>query len=328
MKKFLVYSLVLCVFTSFFACNEDNFAPIVEVTIPPHTSRLVIRADWAAGSDSLAVFVSKSRGTLDKTPFNSPYGCDTVANSKVELLRNGQSLGTIPYFGKAYHYRKGLFKLDTLAGAVYTIRVSAPDLETVEASQTIQNPFVVLRGGYRRDGAVFTDPSDPFTTPQKGDELSVEFQDNGADDNYYSLESNSRFGGSYISIARDSANKTYISSTYVQDLDPNIQNGFLPDQAFNGKTYLWRFWVQTSLYFQNTLGQGFFQGRISKGDRISLRARLTNKDFVAFAKSMNLARDVNDNPFFSEPVILYTNVKKGYGIFTISRFQTISFVVP
>ncbi len=332
MKKTLIHIFGLCLLISFFACDEDSFQPIVEVQIPAHKTRLLVRADWTAGSDSLAVFVSKSRGVLDKTKYPK-YPFDTVADAKVELLRNGQLLGTIPYFEAGYHYKKGLFKLDSTAGTVYTIRVSAPNLETVEASQTTQNPFVVLRGGYRRDGAVYTDPFDPFSTPEKGDELNIEFQDNATEENYYFLESvfSNRYFGRVAIFSRDTLNRTFTSAAYLQDIDPNMDNSVLPDRAFSGKSYLWRFWFRPDLYFNPTTfgtGANSFQSRLKKGDRASLTVRSVNKDFALFDKTLKLAYDVNDNPFFTEPVILYSNIKNGYGIFTISRVQTVNFVIP
>lgn len=347
MKKNIIHILGFCLLATFFACTEDSFQPIVEVQLPAHTSRLILRADWMAGSDSLAVFVSKSRGVLDKTPynFNQTYTYwngkdtiksvaeyyDTVANAKVELLRNGQLLGTIPYLKKGYHYGKNLFKLDTIAGTVYTIRVSAPNLETVEASQTIQNPFVVLRGGYRKDGAIYTDRFDPFSTPEKGDELNIEFQDNGTEQNYYKLESvnPNRYGDDYALIFRDTLNKVYSSGLYLRGIDPNIEDGFLPDHAFNGKNYVWRFWFSTALEFSNqTTNWSWFVDRAKTGDRVSVKIRLVTKDFILFEKSLDLAYGANDNPFFTEPVILHSNVKNGYGIFTIGRVQTVNFVIP
>ena len=59
-----------------------------------------------------------------------------------------------------------------------------------------------------------------------------------------------------------------------------------------------------------------------------MKVRSANKDFVLFQKTLELAYDASDNPFFSEPVILHTNVKNGYGIFTIGSVQTVSFVIP
>lgn len=336
---------------AFAACDSDKFQPLVEIDIPPHTPRLVIRADWSVGSDSLAVFVSRSKGILDKDKanfsqtfayFNGKDSVrwvneyyDTVPNTKVELLRNGQLLGTIPYFNKGYHVAKGLFKLDTVSGVTYTIRVSAPNFETVEASQIIQNRFSVLRGGYKKGGAVYSEPFDPFNTPEKGDELTLELQDNGDDVNYYQVQSNNqnnRGWGTYISIKRDTLNRTYSTSGVLRNIDPTMEDGFLPDRAFNGKSYVWRFWLQNNnaFYFYNSAGSPsqFFDTKLKSGDRITLNIRSANKDFVLFQKTLELAANASDNPFFTEPVILHTNVKNGYGIFTIGSVQTVSFVIP
>lgn len=344
MKNIIRLSAVLLLL-SLLSCDEDRFSPIVEIDIPPHTPRLVIRADWSAGSDSLAVFVSKSRGVLDKTPtnFNQTYSYwngrdtirnvneyyDTVANAKVELLRNGQLLGTIPYFNKGYHYAKGLLKLDTISGTTYTIRVSAPNFETVEASQIIQNKFNILRGGYRANGAVASDPFDPFSSPEKGDELTIELQDNGNDENYYTLESlnSNRWGGNYVFISRDSAGKTYTAQNYLRNIDPVMEDAFLPDRTFNGKNYVWRFWLQPDTYFYYSNGNRF-KSKLKTGDKIQMRIRSSSKDYVLFVKTLDLAYNAQDNPFFTEPVILHSNVKKGYGIFTIGSVQTVTLVLP
>lgn len=332
-------------FLSFISCNGGTFSPIVEVNLPPHTPRLVIRADWSSGSDSLSIFVSKSRGVLDTTPtsFNqidtfwngkdtvkyvTEY-YDTVANAKVELLRNGQLVGLIPYFKKGYHYAKGLFKLDTISGTIYTVRVSAPGFETIEASQTIQNKFIILRGGYKANGAVYTDPFDPFSSPEKGDELTVELQDNGSDENYYTLESVNyvRFGGNNIFISRDSAGKTYTAQSNLRYIDPLMEDNFLPDRTFNGKNYVWRFWLRPSVYFYNPNGSGFSR-KLKSGDKVQMRIHSASKSNVLFIKTLDLAYNAQDNPFFTEPVILHSNVKNGYGIFTIGSVQTVTFVLP
>jgi Domain of unknown function (DUF4249) len=351
MKKYIVPFLGLCLFITFIACDEDRFSPIVEIDIPKHISRLVVRADWSGGSDSLAVFVSKSRGVLDKTKtnFNQTYAYwngqdsirqvtefyDTVPNTKVEILRNGQLLGTIPYFNKGYHLAKKLYKLDTIPGVTYTIRVSAPNFETVEASQKTQNRFIVLRGSYQVGGAISRNISDPFSSPEKGDEFSFELQDNASDENYYTLESGFRgqfFNGgeSSVAITRDSAKKQYVSYGYCRKIDPNMEDNFLPDRTFNGKNYVWRFWAYPNYYFNalNGGGGGFSRTQLKSGDRVQANIRSSSKDYVLFLKTLDLAYSANDNPFFTEPVILYSNIKNGYGIFTIGSVQTVDFVIP
>jgi Domain of unknown function (DUF4249) len=350
MKKicFLFSFIGLLTFTS---CDEDRFSPIVEIEIPAHKPRLVIRADWSAGSDSLTVFVSKSRGVLDKTKTNFSQTFvyfngrdsirrvqeyyDTVANAKVELLRNGQLLGTIPYLQKGYHQAKRLYKLDTISGVTYTIRVSAPNLETVEASQKTQKRFSVLRGSFKADGAVARDNFDPFGSPERGDELSFELQDNGDDENYYTLEYfNQGFGfssGSAVQISRDTANKKYSALGYIRNIDPNMEDNALSDRTFNGKSYVWRFWLSPSLGFVSQTGTGqqssYFNGKAKSGDRVTAQIRSLSKDYVLFVKTLSLSYDAQDNPFFTEPVLLHSNVKNGYGIFTIGSSQQVSFVI-
>jgi hypothetical protein len=344
MKKILFLSSIL-VFLAFMSCDDDRFSPIYEVDIPPHTPRLVIRADWTAGSDSLAVFVSKSRSVLDKTKTNFrdtfKFGTeiyiqeyyDTVPNVKVELLREGQVLGTIPYAGKGYHVAKKLFKLDTVSGVTYTLRVSAPNFTTVEASQKTQKSFSILRGGHKADAAVSQDALDPFSSPERGDELTLELQDKAEDENYYTLEAfvgmNTFIGGgSSVGIHRDTLGRTYEAYGNIRNIDQNMDDFTLPDRTFNGKNYVWRFWLNPNLYFYNQASGIQFRGRPKSGDRITVQIRSLNKDYYLFAKTLKLANQAQDNPFFSEPVILHSNVKNGYGIFTIGSVQRVFFVIP
>ncbi len=346
--KNITYFIVLFALISFFACDEDKFSPIVEIDIPAHKSRLVVRADWQTGSDSLAVFVSKSRGVLDKTPTNFNQTIkywngngrdsikvvqeyyDTVPNTKVELLRNGQLLGTIPYTIRGYHIAKKLFKIDSISGTTYTIRVSAPNFETVEASQKVQENFKILRGGYRKDAALYRDLSDPFSTPDRGDELTIELQDSGNDENYYTLISVTNFGfwnssAFNIQVLRDSLKKLYTANARVNNIDPNMENNFLPDRSFNGKNYIWRFWLEPNVIF-NIANRGVYSN-IKTGDQINVRVLSVTKDYVLFLKTLDLAFSAQDNPFFTEPVILHTNVKNGYGIFTISSTKSATIVI-
>jgi hypothetical protein len=348
--KNIIQFLSLVLLIPFFACNEDKFSPIVEIDIPAHTPRLVMRADWQAGSDSLAVFVSKSKGVLDKTKANFSQTFtywngkdstrnvqefyDTVPNTKVEILRNGQLLGAIPYSIKGYHVAKGLFKLDTVSGTTYTIRVSAPNFETVEASQKVQGSFKILRGGYRRDAAVSRDLSDPFSTPRRGDELTFELEDNGNAENYYFLSKPqipnfySSNGSPAVIITKDTLKKQYLATGYLNNIDPNMEDNFLPDRTFNGKNYVWRFWLQPDLYFYAPNSGAYLNTKIKTGDKITTAILSVSKDYVLFLKTLDLAYSAQNNPFFTEPVILHTNVKKGYGIFTISSIKSATIVIP
>jgi Domain of unknown function (DUF4249) len=332
MKNNIIFSLKLMIITfavTFCGC-ESFFDSVVEIDTPEHKPVLVVAAYWETGSDSLAVFVSKSRGGKDNSAFNvkdqSQFGgfnqgnYDTVANAKVELFRNDQLLGEIPNFKIGYHFSKGKYKLDTVSGVRYKIRVSAPNLPTVEAVQVTQTKLNISQTTYKKDGAIYQDPDDPFgQQPQKGDEFSFEIGDNGSDENYYTVSTDFRNGFNNDQIQwvfkTPNPNGQTFSYIYTKNIDPLMDVGFLDDKTFSGKNYRWRFFARNDSFNGN--------GDPSSGDKLIYKVWSYSKDWYLFVKTNRLLRESRDNIFFSEPVILYSNIKGGYGIFALSSKQKV-----
>jgi hypothetical protein len=332
MKNKIIFSikLIIATFAITFCGCESFFDSVVEIETPLHKPVLVVAAYWETGSDSLAVFVSKSRDVKDNSPFNvkdqSQIGgfnqgnYDTVANAKVELFRNDQLLGEIPNFKIGYHLSKGKYKLDTMSGVRYKIRVSAPNLPTIEAEQVTQGKFTISQTAYKKDAAIYQDPDDPFgREPQKGDEFSFEVSDNSTDENYYTTSTDFRYGNNFNSLEwvfkkpTPSGQKSQFLTS--QNIDPLMDAGFLDDKTFNGKNYRWRFFTKN--YGLNGIGDP------SSGDKMIYKVWSYSKDWYLFVKTRRLLRDSEDNIFFSEPVILYSNIKGGYGIFSIYSKQNV-----
>ncbi len=331
--KYLKYVVFLgLTATIWSSCDEDRFSPITEVTLPPHVSKIVIAAEWIAGSDSLSVFVTKSRSALDRTPYNYQNSYDTVSNATVELLRNGTLLAVLPKDKGGFYRQKGKFRLDSVAGARYTIRVSAQGFQTIEAEQVILKMPEILRGSFKKDGAVFTDPDDPFAEPRRLDEVRIEFNDPADEKNVYQV---SGFG--FIRRINRTV-KRYICQ-YSENLDVNAEETssyysfsryILPDLAFNGKSYVWRFGTNNNNYYPT----GFSNSEpfvplfpLQKGDRLFCTIESKSDDFARYKRSARKLEEVEDNPFFTEPVSLFTNVKNGYGYFFISSVTTKEFLV-
>jgi Domain of unknown function (DUF4249) len=326
-KTIFRLKLIIATFAITFCGCESFFDSVVEIDTPEHKPVLVVAAYWAVGSDSLAVFVSKSRDGKDNSAFNvkdqSQFGgfnqgnYDTVGNAKVELFRNDQLLGEIPNFKIGYHLSKGKYKLDTVSGVRYKIRVSAPNLPTIEAEQVTQGKFTISQTMYKKDGAVYQDPDDPFgQQPRKGDEFSFEINDNGADENYYSI-ARDRFNNTSIEwYFKDviQGGPTY-TNLFSRNIDPLMDVGFLDDKTFSGKNYRWRFFVEN--------GNGGFFGNPKSGDKFIYNVWSYSKDWFLFTKTYRLLRESEGNIFFSEPVILYSNIKGGYGIFSIYSKQNV-----
>jgi Domain of unknown function (DUF4249) len=316
---FILFTLAL------FGSCESFFDSVVEIETPDHKPVLVVAAYWEVGSDSLAVFVSKSRGGKDNSAFNvkdpNPFGgsnqgnYDTVGNAKVELFKNDQLLGEIPYFKIGYHLSKGKYKLDTVSGVRYKIRVSAPNLPTIEAEQVTQSKLIISQTNYKKNAAIYQDPDELFgQQPEKGDEFSFEIKDINTDENYYSI-ARDRFQNEPVSwYSKDTPNgQTFGYNVFIRNIDPLMESGFLNDKTFNGNNYRWRFFTKN--YSSN--------GEPKSGDRLEYNVWSYSKDWFLFTKTSRLLQESQDNIFFSEPVILHSNIKGGYGIFSIYSKQKV-----
>jgi hypothetical protein len=324
--KNLRYTVFALSILSLTACTQTQltnfFTPVVDIPIPAHVQKLVMQADWTVGTDSLAVMVSKSRGALDTGTYYNPGQFDTVGNAKVELLRDGKVVATMPYYQFGFHYLKGAYKLDTTAGKSYTLRVSSPTLPTIEATQITPRVAKIRSVAFHKDGAIKADPLDIFNGKPRSktvDEYIIEFDDIPNEENFYAA---------YISVESITTGLSTIID--LGSLDDIAESNMLKDKTFPNKTFTWRLWSQK---FKGGRGGGpggpggpnNNANQINSGDKITFFFRSMTADQYLFRKSLDLYRQSN---FFSEPVILHTNVKSGYGIFTTQAISTAKLTVP
>lgn len=332
---------LLAVAVSLSSCGTDWFTPVVSVDIPAHEPKLVLYANWQAGSDSLLVFVSQSRGSLDSTPFmvdslisrpsgrnnfNIPFQYDTVAGAVVEVYRNDVLFATLPRVGSGFYALYGGKKIDSTGNAVFKIRVTAPKFTTAEAAQPVFRLPKITNLTYTKDGAIYTNPNNPLSTPQKGDQFAIEYADPTDETNYYDILS------AWFDY-KDANGVQQSSRTFIpRSIDVLSENEVLSDGSFNGKTYKWLLWGQNRDYFGGSKG-GQNGGPNSNtqsfqsGDRLTMTLRTFNKDWFLFKKSRQLLQSAQKNVFFSEPVLLHTNVKNGYGIFFLNAERKVTIVL-
>lgn len=320
--KNLRYTFFALSLLSFAACTQTQlanyFTPIVDIAVPPHVPKLVMQADWSVGSDSLSVMVSRSRGALDTGTYFNQNRIDTVGNAKVELLRDGKVVATMPYFQDGFHYLRGGYKLDTTAGLSYTLRVSCPTLPTVEATQITPKAAKIRKVAFNKDGATKTDPLDIFNGKPRSkivDEYVVEFDDIVNTDNFYS-----------VSVLIEYVATGQLQKLELGSLDDIAESNMVQDKTFQNKTFAWHLW---SGQFKGGRGGGPGGQNnnpvISSGDKITFYLRSMTADQYLFRKSLDLYKQTN---IFSEPIILHTNVKNGYGIFTTQAVTTAKLTVP
>jgi hypothetical protein len=313
MKLIKYFSIVLglCFISSCSGDSENFFSPIIDINLPPHKSKLVVFANFDAGSDSLVVHLSRSRSALDTTTVGQIVldtikftggtsiqqyyvNFDTLKNAKVELFRNEVLWGTFNAnkFGK-YVLRQKLPN----DGATYRLRAEVAGYDVVEATQKMPTAGTLDSVKYVKDGAISQDPFGGGSN--KRDEFTFFIKDPIETGNYYKVEQ-PRFYQTPLSA------DSY--TIYVESLDKLAQSEVLSDKSFNGKTYGWR-------------NQGKIYDQFRAGSRIEYTILTTTADLLQFIRSKELNDNARDNPF-AEPVILYSNVKNGYGIFTLAVAST------
>lgn len=322
-----IKSLIIAIsLLSIAACDwENHFAPIIELDIPKDKPQLVLLCQSLVGSSFIQVSVTKTRSILDTAAYSeikdsTPYKrfndtttywwynikqFDTVRNAQVELFKNDVLIATLKEGNTTGLYSAQLTS-PLSSGATYRIRVSAAGYETIEATQ-IAPTAVKIDTLVIRERVKVNDPDFPvnFSTL---DEYAIRFKDLAAEQTCYYALGHARL--------KTSAREELVPLNFYS-YDLLSQNNYLNDNSFNGKETIWRQHTHTWL-----------SGYSQSASEITVFLNLYNytQDKFRYVQSIERYFDAKDNPF-AEPTILYTNVKNGYGIFTMAAVSTDSFKI-
>jgi hypothetical protein len=300
-------------------CSEDFFSPIVEVDIPEAEKKLVAFSHIEEGEQKIYALVTKNRKITDPMAFpllrsdtsivNTPqgpwkfvyndYAPDTVTSVKVEVFKNERfwlELTRDPKFGLYFSAALGA-PIRFEVGDRYTIRVSAPGYETIEATENMPAPVALDTFEIRKNIRV-VNPSDPFIQDLV-DEYTLVFVDPAFQTNYYQAD---------IKFS-DSTGQESVSYG-LTSLELNAEYGMMRDESFNGQMARWK------VHELNRIsGHGF------RYYYLELGLRSISESMFTYQLSLNRYYETKDNPF-AEPTILYTNFKGGYGLFSLASKRT------
>ncbi len=282
----------------FMGCN--NFSSLEDIELPKHKAKLVVFANLENSTRrntffGQKIYIGKTRSTFDTLSsfyvrdsvfrdsfwsYNTFYGTDTV-NATAELFKNGQLFATLrraQLDDLSYYFLDEKIELD---GATYKLRVSAAGFETVESEQ-VMPPLIKLDSAkFLRKGFVLKD----LALYPDAYEFLCFFKDTAmARPNYYWLLT-SRFSDRLI------------------NLDPTVNGDVLSDKSFNGQSFAWH------VCYKNTLKENL--------SYIGFKMHSTTEAALLFERSAALNKSAQDNRF-AEPTTLYSNIKNGYGLFSLS----------
>ncbi len=330
MKKILYTVGILVAALSFLACDPDSLEQVVEFDVPKEEPRLVVSCEYLNGSDSLQVFVSSSWNSTD-----TDLPTSKMDNCSVILYKGSEKIAEIPYklsqigFGNIFSSNQssgiwqGYYAAKINAGLnekeIYSLKVSAPGFATVEAFSAVPQLVKIKNITFKKDGFKTLGDGGGFGGGSSSikDLLSVEFDD-PSNENYYNIEC--------IEYQRDTLkNKLYqvrksfsINQKFSADLfDDNDykRNLEFTDEIFNGKAFVFKLGIYTDYpdYFNNPDGNFGNSHIVIEGYDVRLHSM--SKERFLFNNSLQALNDSEGNPF-GEPIPLYTNFDKGFGLFS------------
>jgi hypothetical protein len=270
------------------SCNEDSFSQVIDVDIPPHTSRLVVACEIQDGVPIIEALVSNSLGILDTSEFS------IFEDATVQLQKDHVTLFSFEFNPDTRRYEHLPQLPFELSPGEYTLTASAPGFDDVRATQQAPAAVEISEIIFEEDGAILADGS-------RGHKIDVTWSDPSGEANYYSLEiyTTSQHG---------------FHSGYTETLDPTIEYGInelmlIDDTSFDGKQYT----ARVAMY-------NYDDSFLMPGGRLYAVLRPITRDGYLYSRSRNLYDFNRDNPF-AEPVIVHSNIDGGYGIFSLAQIS-------
>ncbi|MCX6318153.1 MAG: DUF4249 domain-containing protein [Bacteroidetes bacterium] len=288
---------VLVILFSFFSCEQD-----VNLTLPPHTPRLVIHG-YAEAGKLFSIAVGKTFAANVLLPINDTYLKDAI----VTLYENNTLREVLVYDTASRRYVT--VSAVPHPGNTYRITVAAPGFEMAEAVATTPSLVPTSAVQYLRN----------TRTDERGNLLSdvlFRFNDPAGQTNHYLTEINR---GNPYSASSAFCLYTYDPSVekYQASLNPfEAGNCILStqvlymDRSFNGSS------KQIVLSGQEESIREYTDPATGIIYRPYLKRYMVSEEYYRYIKNGIITGGIGGDPF-SQPVSTYTNVKNGYGLFTI-----------
>jgi len=296
MKKIFLYSSFIISQLSLLSC-ESLVREIDPSFLPETDSKLVVACFISPQDTVLAAKVTETKLLIGTTGDIR----EDITNATVNLSDGSKNVRLI-YSSKLGYYRALPSELPILAGKTYTIAVSTPDGRKVNASTTVPKSIDIKE--VKIDSTKVNDFQQGNSVTNTEYDVKVIWQDKVGETNYY--RSLSEFIIIYeIPDPKNGKNIIYTPISTIVDLRT------IDDKNMDGQLLsLNRNYLPTNIG-ANIQGQ---QKDLSKRlNKIKVGLFQTDIHYYNYHTSLRRQRE-NNNPF-AEPVLLYTNIKGGFGCF-------------
>lgn len=286
---------VILFLTLLFSCERK-----IEMNMPQEASKLVINAQWPQNR-LYSVYVSKSLPITDPVSYSSTENRYLVKNALVIVKENSKISDTLKWDSLNVRYSSS--KKRTKFDSSYTVEVSAPGFTTAYGYSYmpayIKPSKIVIKKDVR--------------TSSEGilqSEVDVTFSDLSSADFYLFRFRTLQGGFSCVNTNDNVVERTGLSSPFDTDHCFSGNKLLVKDETFNGKE-------KTIVFYVNSVELAPVIDPVSRRTiRPWLELMHIHEDYFNYIKSVNLYDDVNGNPL-AEPVNVVSNVRNGYGFFSV-----------
>lgn len=293
MKKiiYLSYAAVICWLMT--GCVRDA----KNVTLPQSEAKLVVTAFISPDDTVLFVEITKSRPVLGQ---QDAYGLNNAVRDAQVIISDGSQSLTLTFDETLQQYTYPLQANPNFvkAGATYFLSATTPDGKSVSATTTVP----VNKIDAATAMITFKEYKDDNYTSNS---IDFSFFDIPNEENYYRVEA-------YI-IYKQDLREEGTSKVYFNDSREGSQFNLYSDKNKDGKE------------FSAVKGIYFNPSSFAIPQQLFVNVYSTSKEYYDYHKSVGSFQ--GDNPF-SEPTLIYSNIKNGLGVFAGYTTTVVSKPIP
>lgn len=291
-KRKVVY-LMIVVLT-----NVSCFSNI-EVELPEEDPFLVINATNFQTDSTLLVEISKSTSILDSNKY-------VILNDAQVTIKDedGAEINLAPVTLSNRTFYASHVK--PVANKMYEIIVMAPGFPIASASSKLPEPVsiskVEIDSTYIKEMQlkIKEDPNYPVDF-NRSVYCQVIFSDPKDQQNFYDLTTHFEYTTTKTNETGDIVYKKHVRSVPVIDETGGTLNMLTDDTKFNGAVYKFNFFIPIAFF-------------LTKIDKFYVSLHTVSREYFNYKHAFDLQNTASVDPF-SQPVIVFSNIKNGAGLF-------------
>ncbi len=289
-----LYSILILIFLG--GCEQ-----FLEVELPGQEPKLVVNAILEP-SDSLKVFLTKSIGILEGKEYTDKF--EPVKNANVKLVDPEGKSFPLTYFEKNTPFGSQAFYFllnpQLKANKNYKISAESTGFQSIKGDVTLPELVPIKEISYKNLGSNGSGADYDLV------ELTVKFEDLPGK-NFYEIN------GDYFGVSTTSAN-----SFYSGELNPSPVNPVYKRDNWFGSGVLF-----VDSFFDGKNAEMIFRTTLPRNADLKVTINLlhVSESYFRYEETANLQYQTRDD-FFSQPVLVYSNIENGLGILKARNTST------